>query len=494
MNAAKKRDRWASSSDEEDDIKKKKERNSRTAHHKAQPLVPKQPTIRPTTTTPSVDKNGKETKLNTKSEYHDRSTNAFDVGCRSVYETYEKLERISEGSYGIVWKARCLKPLPSSTTNDTIMALKQMKFPSNNDNESSLKGLSNGVWKDGFPVMALREINALFALRGHTNIVSLHEIVVGGDDEDQSTTFTTSSIPPQIYMVMDYYHCDLKTAIQKYTTEIVAGPLLQSELMGIMQQILQGIQYMHQHHYLHRDLKPSNILVKPVYHNTTGKYLTSRIAIADFGLTRKYTANVHMTIPVVTLWYRAPELLFGETQYTSAVDMWSIGCIMGELVRSSGYSNTIPATTPNDGVYGDCDDDDIEYNNSPAILKGRGELDQIDAIFQLLGVPNETTWPSFSTLPNAALVRWKQIPNSEILFPKLFPSMDGTYHYQGTNTTNAATISLSNQTYLDGNGHDLLRQLLQLDPGKRIDSKRALQHSYFINGAAAPQIPNFSFL
>ena len=486
MNKAKKRDRWASSSDEEDDSKKKKSQISREAHQKVSPRQ----SIKNNSTSSNTNYHGNDTKL-TAIDIDQNHLSSTHIGpCRSVYDTYEKLERISEGSYGIVWKARCLKPLSSSTTSNSIVALKQMKFPSNNENESQMKLPTNGEWMNGFPVMALREINALFALRQHTNIVTLHEIVVGGGsmDEDPSSSFTaTTTIPPQIFMVMDYYHCDLKTAIQKYTTEIVAGPLLQSELMGLMQPILQGIQYMHQHNYLHRDIKPSNILVKPIFHSTTGQYLTSRIAIADFGLTRKYQADVHMTLPVATLWYRAPELLFGETQYTSAIDMWSIGCIMGELVRSSGYSNYV--TSPDQGVPSANYDEDEEYNNCAAILKGRGELDQIDAIFQLLGVPTELTWPSFSTLPNATLLRWKPIPDADILFPKLFPSMDGS-----ARSTATATISLSNQTYLDRNGHDLLRQLLQLDPQKRIDANGALQHCYFTDGATTPQIPNFSFL
>jgi cell division cycle 2-like len=476
MNKAMKRDRWASSSDEDDDHKKKKSQTSHKANFdsSSREMVKNLAAHLPTDTT-----------VPAKNDEHSHCTSIHSGGeCRSVYDTYKKLQRISEGSYGIVWKAQCLKPLPSFTSSDSIVALKQMKFPSNNDNESKMKGPSDGVWKDGFPVMALREINALFALRQHTNIVSLHEIVVGsgggGGDDDSSHASTT--IPPQVYMVMDYYHCDLKLAIQKYTTEIVEGPLLQSELMGIMQQILQGIQYIHQHNYLHRDIKPSNILVKPIFHNTTGQYQTSRIAIADFGLTRKYEANVHMTLPVVTLWYRAPELLFGETQYTSAIDMWSVGCIMGELVRSSGYSNSV--SNSDKGLYDEKQyDEDEEYNNCSAIIKGRGELDQIDAIFQLLGVPTEVAWPSFSTLPNANLLRWKPIPEADILFPKLFPSMDSTN----------ATISLSNQSYLDRNGHDLLRQLLQLDPQKRIDANHALQHCYFTDGAITPQIPNFSF-
>jgi cell division cycle 2-like len=436
----KRRDRWASSSDEDEAGPKNGRRRTMVRRETSAPVDG----VVPTAAMANDALHGgahKETS----------SYNPLLQGCRSVYDTYEQIERISEGTYGIVWKARCL-------SSSRLLALKQMKFPENSESGRTV-AVQNGVWKDGFPLMALREINALRALRGHDNIVSLQEIVVGA----------MTPPPPQIYMVMEYYHCDLKTAIHKYTTEVIGGPLLQSELKGILQQILTGIQFIHSHNYLHRDLKPSNILVQC---HPEGANAKCRIAIADFGLARPFRrgSDCHMTLPVVTLWYRAPELLFGQTQYTSAIDMWSMGCIMGELVRSSGI---IPSS-----LIGTANTDEDDFEHSSALVKGRGELDQIDAILQLVGVPNATTWPLFETLPNAKLLRWKPIPDQDILLPKLFATMVGSTSGQ--------------QTFLDGNGYDLLRQLLTLDPLQRMDANHALNHPYLTEGIV-PKIPNFTF-
>jgi cell division cycle 2-like len=526
----KRRDRWASSSsgssDDNDDGGKNPIKKTNTSRRKLPP--PTEPKSPLTTTTNNNISNDKSDIHRPLAIVDGRRTpitivNPLLSGCRSVYDTYERIERISEGSYGIVWKAKSLQASVSSSQEDgsccgghppggVMMALKQMKFP--NESNSSIMtttttsnttaALRNGIWKDGFPIMALREINALLALRGHANIVQLHEIVTGGhhhhhdhnnrdkDDTDQQQQ-QQQPIPPQIYMVMDYYHCDLKTAIHQYTTEVIGGPLLQSELKGILQQILTGIEFIHAKGYIHRDLKPSNILVQynsnipPPHTNgsttttTTSSNHPSRIVIADFGLARRYdsstaAAHTHMTLPVVTLWYRAPELLFGQTQYTPAIDMWSMGCMMGELIRSSGM---VPPTS----THGTDHDDDDDFNHSHALLKGRGELDQIDAIFQLVGVPNATTWPLFETLPNAKLLRWRAIADDDILLPRLFPTMTRSIH--------SGTISFcSQQTFLDSNGYNLLQHLLALDPLQRIDAQQALRNPYFSQGVV-PKIPNF---
>jgi cell division cycle 2-like protein len=342
---------------------------------------------------------------------------------------------VSEGTYGVVWKARDL------ATND-IVALKQIKFhAAATDNYST--STASSIWKEGFPVTALREINVLLAL-SHENIVSVKEMVVG-DGLDK------------VFMVMEFFECDLKTALCQAST---GGPLAQSELKGILQQILSGVAHMHSHWYMHRDLKPSNILVKMSSSRSGQTETGGRIALADFGLARRFhDPAIAMTLPVVTLWYRAPELLFGETKYGPSIDMWSIGCIMGELIESGGN-------------FQNSDDDEDESN---AILKGQGELDQINRIFSLLGVPDPVDWPDFGLLPNAGLLRWKPVPKSEIGFPKKFQ---------------VASTTSSTQTFLDANGYNLLQSLLTLDPCRRITAADALEHAYFIEGVT-PQIPKF---
>ncbi|KAL7578169.1 hypothetical protein ACA910_012606 [Epithemia clementina (nom. ined.)] len=326
-----------------------------------------------------------------------RRHNPLLQGCRFVYDTYEQISRVSEGTYGIVWKGRDL------ATGDTV-ALKQIKFDVGED-------------KEGFPVIALREINVLMAL-SHESIVSVQEIVVG-------TAFH------QVFMVMEFFDFDLKDGIERFE-----GALFQSELKGIMLQILSGMAHVHNSWYLHRDMKTSNILV----HNS------GRIALADFGLARQYTdPRRPLTQLVVTLWYRAPELLFGETHYGPPIDMWSIGCIFAELIRQD------------------------------APLKGEGELDQIDQIFTLLGVPNSDTWPLFDKLPNAGLLRWKPRKKEDIMLPKMFP---------------VNSPLSTKQAFLDANGYNLLERLLTLDPAQRITAQEALDHAYLKEGVK-PKTPRF---
>jgi cell division cycle 2-like len=276
--------------------------------------------------------------------------------------------------------------------------------------------------QQGFPVTALREINVLLAL-SHENIVSVQEMVVGtGLDK--------------VFMVMEFFSLDLKEAVERRRYPNV---LRQGELKGVLHQILLGMEYMHSKWYMHRDMKTSNILV----------HQTGRVALCDLGLARRYQdPPIQYTQLVVTLWYRAPELLFGEEKYTPAVDMWSIGCIFGELIQQE------------------------------AMMQGQGELDQIDKIFSMLGAPTEESWPDFSSLPSAKIFRWRNASSTRTVsngLRTLFP-INPPPHYK--------------QIFLDGNGFDLLTKLLILNPKDRITAKEALQHPYFKEGVPST-LPNF---
>ncbi|CAG8609582.1 12555_t:CDS:10, partial [Acaulospora morrowiae] len=296
------------------------------------------------------------------------------TGCRSV-DNYEKLNRIEEGAYGVVFRAR-------DKATGEIVALKKLKL----DKE-----------KNGFPITSLREVDILRFLRleKHPNIVNVRELVVGD-------TLT------QIFIVMDFVEHDLKSLM-----EDMQSPFLQSEVKTIMLQLLSAVAMLHDSWIVHRDLKTSNLLL-----NNRGQ-----IKVADFGLARKYGSPLGpMTGLVVTLWYRAPELLLGIKEYSTAVDMWSVGCIFGELV------------------------------NKEPLLPGRAELDQLNKIFELLGMPNEKIWPGFSKLPYA-----KNIP----------------YSKQSHNTLR------SRFPYLTENGINLMSKLLTYDPAKRITAEEALKHPYF---------------
>jgi cell division cycle 2-like protein len=203
--------------------------------------------------------------------------------CRHI-DNFERLNHIEEGSYGWVSRAR-------ETGTGEIVALKKLKMDHLND---------------GFPVTALREIQTLKESR-HRHIVDLREVVMGD-------TLT------EVFLVMEFLEHDLKTL-----QEDMAEPFLPSEIKTLMLQITSAVDYLHDNWILHRDLKTSNILM-----NNRGE-----IKLADFGMARYFgdPPPANMTQLVVTLWYRAPELLLGTDKYDQSVDMWSVGCIFGELFK-----------------------------------------------------------------------------------------------------------------------------------------------------------------
>lgn len=303
-----KRDRW--SSDDENDVDVDDEvggkstsgdcNNDRDGDGAGCGSLTRSPT-RPSTTPPS-------------SSHYRRLHNPLLHGSRSVYDSYTRLSHIDSGTYGIVWRAKC------NFTNE-IVALKQIKF----DNE---------LTKEGFPISALREINVLLALQ-HPNIVHVKEVVLGGgrkrrhenmeeEEDDDVYDNVTEMEQPQIYMVMECLEMDLQRAMMtpdsSSTLRVGGGgggmvlPFAQSEVKFMMHSLLSAIEHIHSHWYLHRDIKTSNILLRRNGH----------LVLCDFGLARKYElpATRAMTMSVVTLWYRAPELLFGECKYGPEIDMW----------------------------------------------------------------------------------------------------------------------------------------------------------------------------
>jgi len=199
--------------------------------------------------------------------------------CRFVSE-FEKLNRIGEGTYGIVYRAR-------DTKNDKVVALKKVRM----EHE-----------KDGLPVSGLREISVLLSCR-HENIVYLREVVVGRSLES-------------IFLAMEYCEQDLASLLDN-----MQAPFSESQVKCIVLQVLKGLRYLHHNFIVHRDLKVSNLLM-------TDK---GCVKIADFGLARWFGLPLKpMTPRVVTLWYRAPELLLQAKTQTTSVDMWAAGCILGK--------------------------------------------------------------------------------------------------------------------------------------------------------------------
>ncbi|XP_042007015.1 cyclin-dependent kinase G-2-like isoform X2 [Salvia splendens] len=306
-----------------------------------------------------------------------RSVNMLQ-GCRSVDE-FERLNKIDEGTYGVVFRAKDKK-------TGEIVALKKVKMEKE---------------REGFPLTSLREINILLSF-DHPSIVDVKEVVVGSNLDS-------------IFMVMEYMEHDLKALM-----ESMKQPFSQSEVKCLMLQLLEGVKYLHDNWVLHRDLKTSNLLL-----NNRGE-----LKICDFGLARQYGSPLKpYTHLVVTLWYRAPELLLGAKLYSTAIDMWSLGCIMAELLSKEPLFN------------------------------GKTEVEQLDKIFRILGTPNETIWPGFSELPGVKVNFVKHKYNQ---LRRKFPA-----------------TSFTGSPVLSDAGFDLLNRLLTYDPDKRITAEEALDHEWF---------------
>ncbi|CAH2267972.1 jg8420 [Pararge aegeria aegeria] len=198
-------------------------------------------------------------------------------------ENFSRVEKIGEGTYGVVYKAR------DKLTGKDI-ALKKIKL----ENEP-----------EGVPSTALREISVLRDLK-HPAVVQLLDVVLADT---------------KLFLVFEFLHMDLKKLM-----ELTKGALKLDLVKSYLQQLLEGVAYCHSQRVLHRDLKPQNLLVDTEGH----------IKLADFGLARAFGIPVRAyTHEVVTLWYRAPEILLGTKFYSTAVDVWSLACIYAEMVSMS---------------------------------------------------------------------------------------------------------------------------------------------------------------
>ncbi|XP_067880541.1 cyclin-dependent kinase 4 isoform X4 [Heterodontus francisci] len=201
---------------------------------------------------------------------------------------YEPVAEIGGGAYGTVYKAR-------DSRSGKFVALKNVRVQRD---------------EDGLPPSTVREVALLKRLEhfDHPNIVRLFD-VCATMRADRETKVT---------LVFEHVDQDLKTYLEK-----APSPGLPAETVkDLMNQLLNGLAFLHSHSVVHRDLKPENILV------------TSRgqVKLADFGLARIYSCQMALTPVVVTLWYRAPEVLLQAT-YATPVDLWSTGCIFAEMFR-----------------------------------------------------------------------------------------------------------------------------------------------------------------
>jgi cyclin-dependent kinase 9 len=302
--------------------------------------------------------------------------------CAKV-DKYEKLTKIGQGTFGEVFKARL------RSKKSKIVALKKVLM----ENE-----------KEGFPITALREIRIL-QLLNHDNIVNLIEICRQYSCHNKTT----------FYLVFEFCEHDLAGLLSNVNVKFSLG-----EIKKVMQQMFEGLFYIHSNKIIHRDMKAANILITK----------QGCLKLADFGLARAISINKKNGQPnrytnrVVTLWYRPPELLLGERNYGPPVDLWGSGCIMAEM-----------------------------WTRSP-IMQGNTEQHQLTLIAQLCGAITPEVWPG---VENLELYNKLELPkgSKRRVKERLKPYVKDPY------------------------ACDLIDKLLGLDPSKRIDSDSALSHDFF---------------
>ncbi|GAA5874207.1 hypothetical protein JCM3774_006764 [Rhodotorula dairenensis] len=288
-------------------------------------------------------------------------------------EKYERLEKIGEGTYGVVYRSR-------NKENGQIVALKKIRLEAEDE---------------GVPSTAIREISLLKEMNDD-NVVRLLDITHNDT---------------KLYLVMEFLDSDLK----RYMDKVGDGDGMGPDIVKTYQ-LIKGVYYLHSHRILHRDLKPQNLLI-----NKEGN-----LKLADFGLARAFGIPLRTyTHEIVTLWYRAPEVLLGSRHYSTGVDMWSVGCIFAEMIMRQ------------------------------PLFPGDSEIDEIFRIFRLLGTPNDDTWPGVTGLPDY-----------KTTFPNWHAKNLGD-HIPGSNSKSI----------------ELIAGMLAYDPSRRMSAKAALKSDYFDGGA-----------
>ncbi|KAH6894296.1 kinase-like domain-containing protein [Thelonectria olida] len=314
-------------------------------------------------------------------------------------DNYQKLEKIGEGTYGVVYKARDLN------NHGRIVALKKIRLEAEDE---------------GVPSTAIREISLLKEMKD-PNIVRLFNIVHADGHK--------------LYLVFEFLDLDLKKYMESLPVSdggrgkaLPEGSSLHLAQLGMgdmvvrkfMMQLCEGVKYCHAHRVLHRDLKPQNLLIDK----------DGNLKLADFGLARAFGVPLRTyTHEVVTLWYRSPEILLGGRQYSTGVDMWSVGCIFAEMCTRK------------------------------PLFPGDSEIDEIFRIFRTLGTPSDEVWPGVTTYPD---------------FKSSFPKW-----------IRDAQAPLCHN--LDDQGLHLLESMLVYDPAGRISAKAACNHPYFEDYLAEQQ-------
>jgi cyclin-dependent kinase 8/11 len=415
-------------------------------------------------------------------DHHDRST-GYQPKTR-VTDRYRIVGFISSGTYGRVYKAVARTGVSASSSNagpGTLsrtssslstakggaaageVAIKKFK-PDKEGEQISYTGISQS---------AIREMSLCSELR-HQNVIRLVEIIL----EDRC-----------IFMVFEYAEHDLLQIIHHHTQQ-PRHPIPPSTVKSIMVQLLNGCQYLHTNWVLHRDLKPANIMV------TSG----GEVKIGDLGLARRFDKPLHSLFSgdkvVVTIWYRAPELILGSYHYTPAIDMWAVGCIFAELLSLRPIFKG----------------EEAKMDSKKTVPFQRNQMQKI---VDIMGLPTKDRWPLLPTMPEYGQLNTLQHsmshhhPGSHYSSHHHHHSSSsggggsrgggyGTtsnlekWYYSTINQTTTPSTAANNPSSssaphaplasLGAEGYKLLAGLLEYDPQKRLTAAQALQSPFFTTG------------
>lgn len=292
----------------------------------------------------------------------------FEIGFGKL-STYSKHQVLGAGTYSIVYEG-------TSRLTNKLVALKEIHLERD----------------EGVPFTAIREVSLLKELK-HNNIITLHDIIY----TRKTLTLVFEFVDRDLSRYMD--ECDHKINI--------------NNIRLFLYQLLRGLEYCHSRRILHRDLKPQNILISK----------SGELKLADFGLARaKSVPTKTFTDEVVTLWYRPPDVLLGNIDYGTSIDMWGVGCIFFEM--AAGFT-LFTSTSPKK---------------------------QIEGIFEIIGTPDVVSWPTIKSDLECCSLSMPTYPGRDL--KSLAPRLDDA-------------------------GIDLLANFLRCNPRSRISAHDALSHTYF---------------
>ncbi|KAK5170386.1 cyclin-dependent protein kinase [Saxophila tyrrhenica] len=369
---------------------------------------------------------------------------------RHINDHYDIVGFISSGTYGRVYKAVSKRPTTTSqptqqtaiikhpTTGKPIEAFAIKKFKPDKEGELQYTGISQS---------AIREM-ALCTELSHPALIHLVEIIL----ESKC-----------IFMVFEYAEHDLLQIIHHHSL-LNRTPIPASTLRSCTHQLLSGLLYLHRNWVIHRDLKPANIMVTS----------SGAIKIGDLGLARLFHKPLHALFSgdkvVVTIWYRAPELLLGSRHYTPAIDLWAVGCIFAEMLSLRPIFKG----------------EEAKQDSKKAVPFQRNQMGKIG---EILGLPTKSQWPLLPAMPEASNLQSVALHNPAVNraagLEKWYRNIVASNNYA---TASASANAPSTRGPPPDSALDLLKQLLTYDPLKRISAEQALQHKYFVGESGQEKV------